>query len=288
MSTFNSVIDIYNKQIQSLLTNQNVDILTKRATDIQKLINSNPYQIQIENALKVINSSNDLINYTKNITNIGSLQIASATKTEKDGKYSLNRVNDYAVVNSFVDNITTDETDSFFNYLSEYPFLAFKNKTGKKIYQAIEQTSKTTYEINQRLYRVRIPTSKNIPYSFREMFTTQYGKSTHGRFSFIGANYLYFSESLQDALLETKADIDKKYTYVAVKNKRAFNLLDITNLKVPLFSRCHIVVGDDNSSLKTEYLIPNYIANCAHDNNFDGILYNSVSGKGRNIVLFGS
>lgn len=288
MNRFNPVLEIYAKQLQSLINNQNVDMLTKRANEIQKIINSNVYQNQIDNALKVINNS-DLINYTRNITNISGLEIASANPTKKNSdNYNVNRINDYAIVSSLVENISTDETDKFFNLLSEYPFLAYKYETGKKIYKAIAQSSKTIFEAKHRLYRVRIPTKKNIPYSFREMFTTLYGRSTHGRFSFIGANYLYFSESLQDALLETKADIDKKYTYILVENRKDFNVLDITNLKIPLFSRCHIVVDDDDSSLKTEYLIPNYIANCAHENNFDGILYNSVSGKGKNIVLFGS
>jgi hypothetical protein len=53
-------------------------------------------------------------------------------------------------------------------------------------------------------------------------------------------------------------------------------MLDIRNLNIPIFKLCHNKVERKNDYFNIEYVLPNYISDCARKSGFDGLIYKST------------
>ncbi len=191
------------------------------------------------------------------------------------------------LINDIIDDITFEECADFLNYIANFPMLGAKHKIGKKIYNAIMKSR--IEKINSiRLFRVRKSTDvKQIPYTRNEMFEPQYKSPKQNRFSMIGLNPLYLSDSLETALTEIGIRQDSKYTTLELELKNEMNMLNIVNEEVPLFDFCHKRSEDNTAHLSIEYLFPNFIADCTKECAFDGIIYRSIhNSTTRNYVFF--
>jgi hypothetical protein len=197
------------------------------------------------------------------------------------------QIKDVALVSNIIDQITLKECANFLNYLSNYPMLGYKETIGKRIFNYIEKQERKNIN-GVTGYRIRISTDrKQIAYTENEMFEPTYGLPKQNRFSMIGINPLYISTSLEVAALETSIDEKTKYTWIELQVKSDLNVLDITNTNIPLFDQCHKQTEKNNMNLHLEYLLANYIADCAKNCGFDGIKYISVYQKNAvNYVLF--
>lgn len=119
------------------------------------------------------------------------------------------------------------------------------------------------------------------------MFEPQFMIPKQNRFSMVGLNPLYLSECLETAIKETGICNTDKFTWIQLKLKNELSVLDITDIDIPLFNMCHKKAEQTNFNLSIEYLIPNFISDCARFHGFDGISYRSVHDYvSKNLVLF--
>ena len=174
-------------------------------------------------------------------------------------------------------DISFAECADFINYLSNYPLLSYLNKTGEKIYKTISEADKSPFK-DIILFRVRKHERiKDRLYTDNEMFEAPFKIPKQWRFSSNGQNHLYTSTQLETAIKESDIQNTEIYTWIKIKLINELTLLDISNKKIPLFQYCHIESEDKTKSLNIEYLLPNYIADCAKHVGFNGIIYNSVT-----------
>lgn len=195
-------------------------------------------------------------------------------------------INVVALKKMFSD-ISFDECAEFCNYISKYPTLSYKNDVGKRIYDLI-QDCELKEIVNERIFRVRKhENGKRIPYTENEMFQPPFKITSQQRFSGIGQNYLYTSTNLEIAKKEVELTIDDLYTWIELQLKSTFKMLDICDNNIPLFDFCHEPRNEKKSMLNIEYLLPNYIADCSKQCEYDGIIYRSVYDKETiNMVFF--
>jgi len=276
--------------------------IVKRAIDNLPL---KEYQEQIANIIssnKVLDKSiisNEFLNtkYYEQISRIYPELYISNSANNKDivisdtisrkNQIPLRNAKDAVLLNNLIEDLSFTECADFINNLSLHPMLGYKNSLGQKIYRYIEQCPKERL-INKICYRIRVSTNqKQIQYTENEMFEPPYAYPGQNRFSMIGQNPLYLCEKLETALNEASVDHTSKYTWMKVKIVNAFEMLNITNNEIPLFKSCHRRTEDGNKNMYTEYLVPNYISDCAKHIGFDGIIYNSVYDCNcKNFVLY--
>lgn len=206
---------------------------------------------------------------------------------DSDSSININNAKDLLILDKIIDNISVEECTQFINHLSEFPLLGLKHDVGERIYSFISQHEKVQTN-DLILFRIRISTDKKqIPYTIPEMFEPQFRSPKQNRFSMSGLNPLYLCSNLETAKSEVRLDHDAKYTIIELKLISNLLLLDICDDQIPLFNFCHHRPESQSSNLNIEYLIPNFIADCAKYSGFDGIRYSSVHNpESKNIVLF--
>lgn len=199
----------------------------------------------------------------------------------------ISNAKDVLILKSMFSNITFDECADFINYISKYPMLSYLSETGKKIYELVKKNNSNCCNDNI-MYRVRIQEhNKKYPYTEDEMFEPPFKVTMQHRFSSNGQNYLYTSNDLDTAKLETGVEEKNLYTWMKMEVLEEFKMLNICNDSIPLFKYCHTKAENKKNQLNTAYLLPNYIADCAKKCGFNGIVYKSViKPKTTNYVFF--
>lgn len=194
---------------------------------------------------------------------------------------------DIISINKMIPNISLDEITNFINYIATHPMLAYRHKVGKDIFDYIETQGQENIS-GVTVYRVRKALrNHSIPFTQNEMFEPEFTKPSQNRFSNLGINSLYLSQDLEIAKKETGVVRRSRYTYIKLNIKNPLKLLNVCDKNIPLFSSCHKMTKSKNN-LKTEYLISNFVADCANELKFDGIIYYSVFDHSKkNYVLFG-
>ena len=298
-------------QARQLAKMSDIKLLDSRTLDALNQTNKYIESLKISEALTVINSipSLDHLESFKIIDNAFNKQYFKTISTlypntfisrkkDTENYYITNvekekvsipveNVADIVMLNSLVEGIEFNECVEFINYLSDYPMLGYKHTIGNRIFDYIANCQKE--KINEiELFRIRISTEqKQIAYTKNEMFEPQFTYPKQNRFSMVGSNPLYLTDNLETALLETGVTSTDKYTYARLKIVNPFFVLNITNDQIPLFRLCHKRAEKNNSNMYVEYLLSNYISDCAKSCSFEGIVYNSVQTIGRkNYVLF--
>jgi RES domain len=211
------------------------------------------------------------------------------TEENTNNSISIENVKDALFLNTIDSTLTFADCTNFINYLSLYPMLGYKHDVGKMVFDYIMNCQKKEI-IGNKYYRIRTSTiQKQIQYTENEMFEPPFTMPKQNRFSAIGQNPLYLSEDLEIAKKEAGVISSTKYTYIELQIKRSFSLLDITENEIPLFKSCHTKADNPESNMHIEYLLPNYISDCAKINKFEGIIYRSIhSDIINNIVIYES
>uniref|UniRef100_UPI001BB35331 RES family NAD+ phosphorylase n=1 Tax=Bacillus hominis TaxID=2817478 RepID=UPI001BB35331 len=171
-------------------------------------------------------------------------------------------------------NITKEEVISFYLHLSRYPMLGLEHEVGKRILNELEQVKIINVQ-NKVLYRARPRDSKKrvIPYSSDEMFSAPYGVSGHGRFNVVGQGELYTCDNKDIAVTECVKGADITVDIIEWELIEDIKLIDLTDIESPLVQYCSFS-AETSSGL--EYLVPNFIAQCAKSKGIAGIVFISA------------
>jgi RES domain-containing protein len=107
------------------------------------------------------------------------------------------------------------------------------------------------------------------------MFAAPHGFATHGRYNPLGQGELYTCENKNVALKEVASnDQDLRYDIIEWKLEKSLNVLDLASSDSPLVQYCSFEKTSKNGQ---EYLLPNFLAQCAKYHGISGIRYKSVA-----------
>ncbi|MBG9775372.1 hypothetical protein ABD71_20550 [Brevibacillus laterosporus] len=182
-------------------------------------------------------------------------------------------------------SITKEEALSFYHHLSRYPMLGLEHEVGKKIFTEIQQIKVLTIQ-NKVLYRgrPRDPQKRAIPYSPDEMFSAPYGLSVQGRFNVVGQGELYTCDSKDVAIKECTKGTSTIVDVIELELIEKVHLIDLTDKVSPIVQYCSFSA---DTSHGLEYLVPNFIAQCAKSKGITGIVFSSTQNEDAlNYVFF--
>jgi len=185
--------------------------------------------------------------------------------------------------------------DEFGDFLEKYPYLGLNHEIGEKLHSTISNFPKT--DIKEEIWwRARKPMDgKRL--SIEDMYPPRFPEA-EGRFNHYGQSVFYLASTAEAAMIEI---LDKGECLAWVQQfsiKEISNLLDLSNHvsaeeDVPILALGlinvklpSIVVPNKKSPWKPEYFIPRFIADCAKNQGFSGIIFNSPEHYERNLVLF--
>lgn len=258
-------------------------------TSILKDINTPKIEIDKDIMNYISSVTSVLIDFSKYYKDIN-LDIKKINNLNyiSDGKSSfhINQASDALILKKMFPDILLKECEEFINYISQIPMLSYKNEIGKKIYSFINSIKGNTIN-NLIIYRVRKHEyGKKLAYLDDEMFEAPYKWTQQSRFSSTGQNYLYTSEKLEIAIKEVKQKKSDNYTWIELKVIKPFSIINIRDKNISLFEYCHFKSEDKKNKMNTEYLLPNFIADCAKQVGFEGIMYYSVIDNTTNNYVF--
>lgn len=281
----------------------NFDLLNDVIAHAQKAFSSSPVQSVMKQALentsismsKNIQLFNDLINTIsisnnavsyfniKEFSNI--LETISNIELNKDSSITINNGNNHLSIPAeqvfavtslkrILPEIDYKQAYEFIEFLSKYPMLGFKSDVGQKIFELIAKSEKVQLCSN-KMFRIRkAEFGKKIPYDEEEMIGPPYGISRQNRFNNIGKGVAYYSDSILKE--EVGLQSEDSYTTIEVELQSKFDMLDVRGYNIPIFYLCHDRADEKNGNYNKQYLLPNYISDCAKFNGFDGIIFKSV------------
>ena len=158
----------------------------------------------------------------------------------------------------------------------------------------------STIAINTLVFRARIGSSKDynkgiIPLSASEMGFPPVEKTRNGRSNPQGISYLYSASDIETAIAEVRpwksAHVSIGHIYIT-KN---LNVIDITSERDehnPYEDEMRSVINFElsrpinPSEADMEYIPTQFLAEMIKNQGFDGIIFNSSMGPGRNITIF--
>ncbi len=189
-----------------------------------------------------------------------------------------------------------DEFDIFSNFLYKTPFLGLRHKTGLKIFDYINNLDLITID-NENWFRARtirdgkIFSSKDLlPPNCKEI------EIHEQRYNHYGQSYVYLAEDEKVAAAEilcysTGIVWIQKFTVIKINRIADLSLGLDEYIKDDPFVMAlqHAITYKASiwsSYRKYEYLITRFISDICKLKNYNGIIYNSTYGIGRNMVLF--
>jgi ribosome modulation factor len=184
-----------------------------------------------------------------------------------------------------IKNITKEEVLSFYIHLSRFPMLGSEHEVGRKIIDDLDQINVLTL-CNKTLYRARPRDTKKraIPYTPDEMFSAPYGLSGQGRYNVVGQGELYTCDNKDVAVKECTKGITTTVDVIEFELIEKIELIDLTDKVSPLVQYCSFSL---DTSTGLEYLVPNFIAQCAKSKGIDGITFiSNQDEKVLNYVFF--
>ena len=188
-------------------------------------------------------------------------------------------------ITDVITELTIEDVIEFYNYLIKFPMLGLEHKVGKIIFEQIKYMKLSEFS-NVNVFRVRErnPTERQVPFSELEMFEAPYGIASHGRFNVNGQGELYTCESKEVALMEiTSNNSEVRYELIEWKLNENVQLLEFTDADSPLIKYCSFQKQTKNNQ---EYILPNFIAQCAKFHGITGIKYSSVVEPSSNNYVF--
>ena len=189
-------------------------------------------------------------------------------------------------VTDVFNSLNMDEVVSFYSHLAKFPLLGLNHPVGQRIFQEIKDVAMVIVkDINVFRVRGRNPLERQLPFIDLEMFEAPHGFAGHGRYNFQGHGELYVCDSKKVAIKEVVyKDEGLMYEIIEWKLKKPMKLIDLAQTNSPLSKYCSFHKNTPNGQ---EYLIPNFIAQCAKHQKITGIRYSSVhDNEAMNYVLF--
>jgi RES domain-containing protein len=188
-------------------------------------------------------------------------------------------------ISDIISGLTMDEVVSFYNHLVKFPLLGLDHPVGQRIFIEIKDVPLVSIS-NVQLFRARSrnPNERDLPLSDSEMFNAPHGKAGLGRFNFQGHGELYVCDDKKTALQEAvSSENGIKYEIIEWKLEQTLNVIDLTTSTSPLSKYCNFQKKTLNGQ---EYIIPNFLAQCAKYHRIAGIRYNSVKDNNVNNYVF--
>jgi RES domain-containing protein len=187
-------------------------------------------------------------------------------------------------------------------HLEAYPSLALTHPMGKKIRKEIFENREKSITITvQQWSRARLVKHSKV-FEQSDMMAPGVGLSSGGRFHHQGQSVLYLAENDSLAMYET-LDKPEEPSLIWVQKYNQKNIIEgILDLRYEWGMVEHIEsdvlqallasrfifekVEDRTSNWRPQYFLTNFIADCAREAGFKGILYSSSRTNGNNLVLF--
>lgn len=193
---------------------------------------------------------------------------------------------------------TKDRIQSFYNFLSKFPYLGLEHEVGQEISKEINKMPLIIIS-NEFFYRARKPENGKI-FIHEDMLNPPQSKSIpEGRFNHFGQSHLYLGDSEELCAKEITNEEKELLWMQKYKINHLEQILDVSifinqdNIdKIPMFfsglfeSGIINVQKSKEISWAPEYFIPRFISDIARNNNINGIIYNSTKTLGRNLVIF--
>lgn len=190
----------------------------------------------------------------------------------------------------------------FRSHLEKYPSLALAHPMGRKIQKEIRNSKVDAIEVNQKGWsRARIVSRPDV-FKKSDMTAPGIGMSSGGRFHHSGQSVLYLAGDDELAMIETLDNPDissliwiQKYTQV----DELTGILDLRYkwgrlghdksevLQALLVSQYLFEKVEDRSSTwRPQYFLTTFVADCARQAGYNGIIYSSSRSTGSNLILF--
>ncbi|MED1531692.1 RES domain-containing protein [Bacillus altitudinis] len=177
-------------------------------------------------------------------------------------------------VTDIVTSLSTKDVFNLYRHLVEFPMLGLEHPVGRRIFDEINMNLIIVENLN--LFRVRSRDIKirKLPFTDKEMFKAPHGVSGQGRYNFGGHGELYTCNVKEVALNEIVSDDPNlRYDIIEWKLTEPVKLLDLSDSGSPLVQYCSFEKSTQNGQ---EYLLPNFLAQCAKYHGVYGIIYESV------------
>ncbi|MEQ2528855.1 RES family NAD+ phosphorylase [Bacillaceae bacterium CLA-AA-H227] len=187
-------------------------------------------------------------------------------------------------------------------HLENYPSLALAHPMGKKIRKEIFDCREKSIKIPLKQWsRARLVKHSKV-FEQSDMMAPGVGLSSGGRFHHQGQSVLYLAENDSLAMYETLDKPEEPSLIWVQKYKQRDIIEDILDLRYEWEMLWYIdsevlqallasrfifeKVEDRTSNWRPQYFLTNFIADCAREAGFKGIIYSSSRTTGNNLVLF--
>ena len=171
-----------------------------------------------------------------------------------------------------------DELVRFQSYISECPSMAVAHEVGRRIKEIISTWNESVDFDRDVYYHGRGLKDGDCPYTNSGLRQAPYGVTGQGRYNFAGQSRYYFSDKKKGVMAEIKKHSDAtKIQIVKLKPREHVRMLDLSmQITKPnkFLDFCRYVPDYSKySQMRSEYLIPSFVADCCYSSNIDGIKY---------------
>ncbi len=192
------------------------------------------------------------------------------------------------------------EVRAFEDLLESFPLLAYSNRFGKRIHKELKEGKLPKIAIKGDFYRARRVESSEV-LTKDGMYNPPTGKPQEGRFNHAGQSHLYLSNDKATAIKEVITNELSLLVWCQKfeLRKEVKNVLDLTfdwmnitpstsTLLLSLKVFNSIGRADRNKGLwRPDYYLTRYIMDCAKEQGYNGIKYNSTKETNEyDVVLF--
>jgi RES domain-containing protein len=180
------------------------------------------------------------------------------------------------------------------------PMMAMTDPLAKRIKREMEARNVRRIDLEGEFYRAR-PVEKGKKFTVKEMTAPPLGWPNEGRFNHSGQNHLYLATNEETCVKEVLDGLPTGGQVCCIKWKLVHPVKNVLDLSYdwkdlgPSASTLLVALNAmhalerrhrNNLNWKPDYVLTRMIMDVAKETGFSGILYNSVRGDGKNVVLF--
>ena len=227
-------------------------------------------QLNINTAYKLANAKEiSFIKKTKKFYNEKSI----------DNKASIEETNILCSGLDILNELTDTEMIDFMNYMVNHLPFASQHPVGIKIRRSIQSWKTNSISNDLFYFHGRELRDGQCPYTQQELCAAPQGIAWHGRFNFPGESHYYFSDKEKGAIIEVKrhARYAERIQIVKFKPVKKLKIVDLTVKKAGSkfldYCRFPLDTSRVDLSVRKEYLVPSYFANCCKEGSIEGIKY---------------
>jgi RES domain. len=183
--------------------------------------------------------------------------------------------------------------------LKRYPTLALQYSLAKEIFKEIKDSKLPCCTISGTFFRARKVANHEVLQS-EDFLNPPIGKSEEGRFNHSGQSHFYLAKRKDTAIYECLQDERPTLLWIQQFTLKKINkILDLsfnwdfltpsTSALLIALHESRILMQSENNKekWKPDYYITRFIMDCAKNEGYKGIMYNSVKDStGINVVLF--